>query len=222
MKWSTDKRFLGAASIHEGDGRGTLRSGTPRKQQLMVAMITPVAAQALQGECRQYHEAVLASLAAADMDLGTGAVDIADPQSQGFAQTQAQAIGRQQERPVAPLATRPDDPCDLIDADHIGQRVHHRRLEHVHPRPLPLQDVFVEELQSAALDLHQAPRSLVDQRGEVGLEVFRVQSIRTAIEVCGYPAQRSCVTIDRLRCLALELQCSKMLRVQCVKTGLLR
>ena len=52
------------------------------------------------------------------------------------------------------------------------------------------------------------------------LEVFRVQSIRAAIGMCGYPAQCPHVIIDRLWCLALEFQCSKMFRVQCVKTGL--
>jgi hypothetical protein len=43
--------------------------------------------------------------------------------------------------------------------------------------------VLIEKLQAAALDLDQAPRAGVDQRGEVGLEVLAIELIRTPVEI---------------------------------------
>ena len=204
------KRLLRAAAVHDAGGR---RSAHARKQQLGVAMIAPVAPQARQRQRRQHDETVLAALAVADMHLLALAVDVADAQMQRFAQAQAQAVGRPPERLIAPLARAPDDPRDLIHREHIRQRLHLRRLEHVHPRPFPAQHVLEEELQAAALDLDQAPGAAIDQRREVDLEVLSVQPVRTAVEVRADPPHRPRVAVNRRLGLALQLERPKMLGI---------
>jgi hypothetical protein len=51
-----------------------------------MAMIAPVATQALQGERRKHDEAILATLTVAHVDVAAGAGDIADAQSLRFAE----------------------------------------------------------------------------------------------------------------------------------------
>ena len=81
----------------------------------------PQAAQRPVGEIGQRHEPILATLAAPHMHLFAPAIDIAQLERKGLAETKPQRIGGQQEYPVAEFAGGANQPADLFESENIGE-----------------------------------------------------------------------------------------------------
>jgi excisionase family DNA binding protein len=143
-------------------------------------MLAPQGSQRRVGQVRQRHQTVFVALAPADMHLPARAVDIPYLQGQGLPQPQPHGVGSQQEHAVAQVTGRPDQSLDLGDAENIRKLTDPRCLDDLDPLPLALQHVLPEELQTIAVDLDGAPGMRLEELGEVGLQLFRAQSVREA------------------------------------------
>ena len=93
---------LYAAAIHVrgGGGRAFQTAVAAGEEQYRVAMHPPEASQQLMGRVWQRNETIPVAFGVADMHAPAWRVDIADPQSQPFAKTQAHAVEREKEDPV--------------------------------------------------------------------------------------------------------------------------
>ena len=81
--------LLGAAAIHHAGSAGTI----PRKQQLGVPMLAPIAPQTRQGQRRQHYKTIFVALAITNMNLPSACVDIINAQVQCLGKAQPQAVG---------------------------------------------------------------------------------------------------------------------------------
>ena len=66
------------------------------------------------------HDLILVALGVADVHATVRSVDIGQLKAQAFAQTQAEAIGREEEHPVAEHAGGDENPSGLFNGDDIG------------------------------------------------------------------------------------------------------
>lgn len=182
-----------------------------------MTMPGPQRPQRLVGQIRQRHETVLVTLAAADMHAPARPVDIADLKGEGLAQAQTHGIGREHKDAIAQLARRVDQPLHLIDGEDIRQGAHLWWLDHLHPLPVAVQDMLVEELQPVAVDAHGGPGAPVDQIGEVLGQLLAGEPIGHAVEVLGHAAHRAGVDIDGAGTVAVQLERAHVPVIQCAK-----
>jgi hypothetical protein len=81
----------------------------------------------------------------------------ANRQRQPLTETQSGTVEGHEEHSVAQLVDRAEQVVGLLTGEHIGQPLHLRRLDDIDPVPWPLQDMAIEELQTAAIQLDRAP-----------------------------------------------------------------
>jgi hypothetical protein len=81
----------------------------------------PVDTQRIEQSWAQHDVAILASLAAADMDDHALAVDVADLQVSDFSAPSAGGIQRHQQDAVEGPLRCIDETCDLLLAEHLRQ-----------------------------------------------------------------------------------------------------
>lgn len=221
-----DRRLEGGlhpAAIHRGGGlahplRGSHGVG---KQQPRMAVGLPPAPQQEQQGLGDRHVAILVALAAADVQAHTPGIDVADLQRQPLAQAQPGAVEQDEEDAIAELAHRAEEGEHLRAREHIRQPLRARRLDDPLPVPGPVEDVAVEELEAAAVDVDRAPGVGPQQSGEVDPQVLGAQVIGAALEEAGGAAHRAGVALLGLRGHALELQGTQQGGIALVETGLL-
>jgi hypothetical protein len=167
------------------------------------------------------HVAVLVALAAADVDAHAPGIDVADRKREPLAQAQPGAVEQDEEDPVAQLAHRGEQAVHLRAREHIRQALRARRLDHPLPVPGPVEDVAIDELETAAVDVDRAPGVGLQQIGEIDPQLLSAQVIGTAVEEGGGAAHRAGVALLGLAGHALERQGTPQGGVALVETGLL-
>ena len=84
-------------------------------------MHLPEAAQQLQRDVRQRHQAIPVAFGVADVHAPAWGVDIANLQAQPFAEAQSQTIEREEKDPVADDVGGVEDAPAFLDGDDVGQ-----------------------------------------------------------------------------------------------------
>ena len=216
--------LLDAAPIHDRrlapSGNRLKRRFAPGKDQLRMAMRGPVAPQGLEGRQWQGHEPVLFALATTDMHPHQVAVHIRHRQMQGFAQTQAQAVGGEEIDLVAELAGPADEFADLLLGQDILQRLDLGRLDDGYVFPVPIQHILKETLDGIAGNLDQTPGAVFHQVHEVLPELIGAKLVGTGIEIIADLAQAPGIQIDGLVAFAAQGEFSEVALIQGLKAGM--
>ena len=205
---SQPERTLHGPAIHEmtcGCCRG---AGLAGEQPARVTMFRPPAAQRRKGDRRQHHEAVLVAFGESEMNVHAGAVDIGDFELHGLAESQTHAVCSEPEDPVTPLPGAVNDVRNLIDGEHIRQRLGLRWFHHGEPGHGLAEDFFMEEADAIAVQLDGAPALGVDQPLEEAVQFINGQIIRAAVDELGEAANGQAIGLNGLGGLAMAFQCA--------------
>ena len=215
-------RRLNPTGMHRREGLAHAHhiAGGVREQQTRVLVGLPPLAQHAQQRLGDRHVPILVTLAVADMDAHALPVDIADLQSEPLAQPQAGTVERDEEHPVAQLVDRAQQTQGLLARQHVRKPADMRRFDDIDPVPWSVQDMTIEELQTAALELDCAPRVGFEQIGEVLAHLLGAQIVRTAVEIRRRAPYGTGVSVLRGLGLSLQLQGALHALVQGGKAGL--
>ena len=129
----------------------------------------PVGAEQCQGICGQGDVPVFGALAAVDMDLEALAIDVGDLQVQGFMEPESQAIDGGEVDLVVQGGGGREEPPDLLHTEDGGETVGGLRAQERERVPVALEDVLIEEANTAVADAH-------GRWGEA-IDVFAVQEV---------------------------------------------
>ena len=110
---------------------------------------------------------------------------------------EAQVIDSEEVGLVSRFLGGSDNLLDLLLGENVRQCPGRRRFDDVDPRPLFIQDMFVKELESIAVNLDGAPGVGLDHFIEVSLEFPQGDIIGTTIEVIRNTSYSLRITIDR-------------------------
>ena len=161
-----------------------------------VPLSRPEQAQCLEGGQRQRNEAVFAALAVADMDPHGFRVDVADAKVEGFAKTQAHAVGGEQEHLIFENPQAVDEHLDFSDGEDVREGLDLGRPDDGNPVPIFFQDIFPEELESGEVTFDRAPGVGFGQPVEILLHLIFGQSIWTAAKRLGDAPDSATVGIN--------------------------
>lgn len=175
-----------------------------------MAMHLPEAPQGIEGGIGQRHETIAVALGVPDVHPSTLRIDIADLQRQPFTETQAQAVQREIEHPVAQLARGRKQALRFIDADDVGQALRLGRLDQMRHDPGLAQDMNGIELEAVEIELDRAPGVRGDQVGEVVGQLGFGQVVDAMREIRTHATYRAGIGIDGLGLQALELEVLEM------------
>lgn len=110
------------ATLNVAGGDGSSRF-LPREQPGAWPAHPPVGAQLFEQAQRQGHEAVLGSLALANVNDHAGTVDVGDLQVDQFTQTQATAVGDLQQHAVTTGRNGVEQAQNFARAEHARERL---------------------------------------------------------------------------------------------------
>src|SRR5215475_7012210 len=103
------------------------------------------------------------------MDLEALAIDVGDLQEEGFMEPESQAIDGGEVDLVVQGGSGCEEPPDLFDTEHGGETVGGLRAHERQGIPVTLEDVLIEEADTAVADAHG--------RGGEAIDVFAVQEV---------------------------------------------
>src|SRR5262249_47986318 len=146
----------------------------------------PVSAEVFEQPQRQRDEAVLVSLALADVNDHPGAVDIANLQGEQLAEAQTAAVGDLQEYAVTPMGSRLDEARDCVWAEDAGQGVGAFAVGDVRHVLGPAEGEAVQEAQGGDDLVEPTPGDAALKKMELkGTKVFGSEQVRGPAKVLG-------------------------------------
>ena len=162
---------LDTGATHGGGRRRTLGVSAPGggKEPGGVPMGFPGGAEPREGLFGQGDVPVFGALAAVDMDLEALSVNIGDLKEEGFMEPKAQTIDRGEVDLIVEGCSRLEDTSDFFNTEDGGEMVGGLRTQERQRGPVALEDVLIEEANTAVADAHGGWGEAVD--------VFPVQEI---------------------------------------------
>jgi len=140
------------------------------------------------------------------MHAMTGCINIADLQSQPFAQAQPHAVHGEIEHPVAQRAGRRKQRLSLLDRDDVGQALRLGWFDEVGHAPGFTQNMQGVELEAIQIELDRAPGMRGNQVAEVVGQLRWRQVVNSVVKVVTHAPDGARISIDGLGLQALELE----------------
>ncbi len=178
----------------------------------------PEAAQQLQRGIRQGHKTILIALGVADMDTVACGIDISNLQTQAFAKTQAKAVDRKVEYPIAQLLRCTKQPSRLGNGDNVRQSYSPWRLDQIDMNPGLVQYVPVEESKSIQIQLDGTPGVALLEIGEIIDQLLLGQIVDAMVKILADATDAPGVGVDSFGLQPLELQVPQMFAIILVES----
>ena len=149
----------GALDTGAPHGRGCRRAlflipPSGAKEPGLVPMGFPVGAEQRERICGQGDVPVLGPLAAVDMDLEALAINVGDLQEEGCLEPETQAVDGGEVDLVVRGGSRREEPPDLLHTEDSWKPVRSLRAQERAGVPVALEDVLVEEANTAIAETH--------------------------------------------------------------------
>lgn len=146
----------------------------------------------------QRDEAIPVAFGVAHLDAQAVGVNVADFQSQTFAQTQVEAVEGEVKDAVTEHPRRQKQPLRFIERDNVRQALRLRWLDQVRHRPGLLQYMGGEELRPYRSSLDRAPRVGADQLAEVLGQLRFGEGVDAVIKIAAQAPDGASIGVDGL------------------------
>jgi hypothetical protein len=203
----------GALDTAFGHGQRSVFCSVPisakcREEQSRVAVGEPMAAEQIEGGLGERHIAILGTLSAVDMDHHTVAVNIGDFEVETFVKSEAAGVDGGKIDVIVEGFDLVQNASDFFSAENRGEASFGLGSEDTENVPVSLEDVFVEEANSAIADPHGIGGPVIDVLSveEIVLEFLLGDQIGGFVVELAEHANGACVGLLSPFSFAVELK----------------